>query len=164
MTDNKVIVVLGAPRSATSAVAKGCHLAGFPMGDVLLGANRSNPWGHWEDSVLVALNDRMLAELGGSWDAPPDWPVLPVSWVHDAARYIKSRGVPQWGCKDPRMVLLWPIWLAAFQQFDHDLIVLKVLRDSGVSATSLMVRDGVPMEQASRLIDVYHDRLGKIED
>ena len=159
---NKVAVVLGAPRSGTSAVAKGMHLAGFPMGDNLLGANRSNPWGHYEDTTLVALNDQILHGLGGSWDNPPEWPELPVSWVHDAARYITRRGRPPWGCKDPRMVLVWPIWAAAFEQFNHDLIIVKTWRDPAASTTSLTTRDGGSTQQAQRLIATYHDRLGRI--
>lgn len=158
------MVVLGAPRSATSAVAKGMHLAGFDMGDRLLPANRSNPWGHYEDTVLVHLNDQILHACGGSWATPPTWPDPPdPDLVDRAISYIADRGEPPWGCKDPRMVLVWPVWAAAFNQFNYDVIVVKALRDPAMSAVSLMYRDDGSLDEARRLIDAYHDRLERID-
>jgi hypothetical protein len=160
--NDKVVVVLGAPRSATSAAAKGMHLAGFPMGDNLIRANRSNPYGHYEDSVLVALNDRLLHACGGSWDSPPRWPKPKRAHVDEAVEYIAGRGKPPWGCKDPRMVLIWPIWAEAFERFRFDLILVKTWRNPTESAASLMRRDGTSMENSGRVIAAYHDRLGRI--
>lgn len=159
----KVMVVFGSGRSATSAVARGLHLAGFPMGDELIEPSDSNPWGHYEDRALVRLNDTMLAELDGAWDQPPPVSVVECAVQRLAGRcadYIASRGTEQWGMKDPRLVLLWPAWRAAFDQFPTlDVIRVDVWREPGEIAKSYTRRDGSLFEQGMRLAHAYHERM-----
>jgi len=68
----KTFIVLGMHRSATSLAAKGLHMAGIDMGERLLGAMPSNPYGHFEDRDFIEMNDQILQAAGGSWDQPPD--------------------------------------------------------------------------------------------
>jgi hypothetical protein len=160
---NKIAVVLGAPRSMTSGVAKGMHLAGFGMGGSMLEANRSNPFGHYEHTDLIALNDIFLSSCGGSWDDPPAWPDPPPEHlVWCAVEYIAARGPAPWGCKDPRMVLVWPIWEEAFNRSGLDVIKIKVLRAPEYSAESLCARDGCSMTASRLLIAEYRERLERI--
>ncbi len=67
------VVVLGMGRSGTSAVSRMFVRAGFFAGaeDDLLGAHESNPLGHFENLGIMNTNERILAELGGSWFDPP---------------------------------------------------------------------------------------------
>ena len=148
----------------TSGVAKGMHLAGFPMANSekdLLGATPHQPYGHYEDSRLVTLNDLLLREHGGSWDRPPALP-WDMKYVGAAASYIESRGPSQWGMKDPRLVLTWPIWEQAFSQFHFDLIRIKVYRDVDQIVQSLFRRDGTSPGEATWLTAHYHKKMDEI--
>ncbi len=159
---DKVAVVLGAGRSATSAVAKGLHLAGFPMGKPLIPATPGNRWGHYEHIALVELNDQILVELDAAWHQPPDLNVVEVrahEFVGRCCDYIDSRGAPQWGMKDPRCVLLWPIWRQAFDRFPYDLITVRVSRDTKRAAESLAARDNFPVDGAMTLTEAYQQRV-----
>lgn len=63
-------MVLGMHRSGTSALTRVISLLGAELPRAVLGANPTNPTGHWEPARLVELHDRMLAEAGSRWD---DW-------------------------------------------------------------------------------------------
>ncbi|RLB63771.1 MAG: hypothetical protein DRH08_10630 [Deltaproteobacteria bacterium] len=158
----KVMAVIGMHRSATSAVAKGLHMAGFPMANnesTLLPPAPSNKWGHWEDKHLVTLNDKILHDFECEWNKPPHWlDVEDDRYAHvpRAVDYIKNRGLGQWGIKDPRLVLLWPIWREAFRQFpDIDLIVVSPWRDPAAIADSLVARNNMDLVDAIRLTETY---------
>ncbi|TPM37560.1 hypothetical protein [Mesorhizobium sp. B2-3-4] len=64
------IMVLGMHRSGTSALTRAISLLGAELPKNMLGANPTNPAGHWEPVRLMELHDRMLGEAGSSWD---DW-------------------------------------------------------------------------------------------
>lgn len=148
----------------TSGVAKGLHMAGFPMAKTqadLIGASPDQPHGHYEDRRLVHINDEILRAHGGAWDSPPTKP-WQTMYVQTAIDYIKSRGVPQWGMKDPRLVLTWPIWEPAFAEFDFDLIKVKVYRDVDNTVQSLYRRDGTRPGEATYLVRHYHEKLDNI--
>lgn len=66
----KLIVVLGAHRSGTSVCAAAVQALGAFMGEGLSYYNDENPKGFFEHPDLVDFNDRLLADLGGSWDNP----------------------------------------------------------------------------------------------
>jgi hypothetical protein len=86
------------------------------LGNDLLGASYSNPYGHYEDSEVVAFHDRLLKVSGGSWQshklAPfmldkKDW-----RWL---VNYGASKSThPSWGIKDPRVCLFLPYWRKVF--------------------------------------------------
>lgn len=164
-SSDKVAVVLGAGRSMTSGVAKGLHLAGFPMankeGD-LLAASPYQPHGHYEDRWLVELNDAILQDWGGSWNNPPDQREPAPHFINQAAAYIEGRGEPQWGMKDPRMVLTWPVWRFAFMHYTYDVILCKVLRDPVNVAESLSERDNTPLIDNYDLTCRYQTLLEEI--
>ncbi len=52
-TASRCVVVLGTGRSGPSAVAGILHTLGVSVGRNLLGSNRSNPRGYFEDRDLV---------------------------------------------------------------------------------------------------------------
>ena len=61
---SSVLVVAGFHRSGTSLVTEILSRAGLFVGDDLIGANPSNPYGHFEDREVVRLHDRLLADVG----------------------------------------------------------------------------------------------------
>lgn len=149
----------------TSGAAKAMHHLGFDMGDDLLPANTGNPHGYYEHRRLVELNEYILRALGASWSDPPsDMAVFRSvpDFVDMCADYIASRGQPPWGMKDPRMLPLWPIWLAAFDRFDFDLVVAAMWRDRQSIADSLARRDGTPHDVGLRIADEYHRMLRQV--
>ena len=71
-------MVLGAHRSGTSALSGVIQRLGVNLGDNLLGPQAGiNERGFGEHSEVVALHDRLLKQLGSSWDSihplPEQW-------------------------------------------------------------------------------------------
>lgn len=101
------IIVVGPGRCGSSAVAGVLHHLGVFMGERLIPAHETNPYGHWEDADFVRVNeafvmqDRMTAE----------------EWSGAVAELIKKRRAlgRQWGWKDPRTCQLLPQYLKFFE-------------------------------------------------
>jgi hypothetical protein len=55
------VIVVGPGRCGTSCVAGVLHRLGIYMGHRLLPADRTNPYGHWEDSDFVEVNEARLS-------------------------------------------------------------------------------------------------------
>ncbi len=108
------LIVLGMHRSGTSLAASLLESAGLDVGQRLLGANASNPRGHFEDEDFVDLQRAILRELGVNTDgwvatAPP--PVPPQLAAHARALLERKHAAGRpWGWKDPRTILLLPLW------------------------------------------------------
>jgi hypothetical protein len=68
---SETIVILGMHRSGTSTIARILASIGINMGERIMGANESNPFGHYENLDFVELNDEILINAGGSWKKPP---------------------------------------------------------------------------------------------
>ena len=107
------VVVAGFHRSGTSLLARLLHRAGLYIGDDLIGAMESNPFGHFEDRSIVQLHDGILADNGLNWQV--DRPFIPVitprRWEEMETIVTERRvGHPLWGFKDPRVCLFLPEW------------------------------------------------------
>lgn len=129
----------------------------------------SNPLGHYEDRRLVELNDRVLGDQGYWWDDPPPithpWRRLVSVWGDEATGYLVDRfnATGQFGMKDPRVTILWPLWAAAFRRCIHlDPIIVSVSRDRDATIASLMRRDHIDKGRAEYIVDTYHDRTTRI--
>ena len=115
-----VYCILGMHRSGTSLLTRLLSLLGVELGPDahLMAPTKFNPTGFWEHEGIVALNDELLARLGGRWQEPP--PLAP-GWERDPALddlREKARalvaadfaGRAEWGFKDPRTCLTLPFW------------------------------------------------------
>ena len=120
------ILLMGMSRSGTSLCARLLNLLGAALPAELIGPRDSNPLGHWEPARLVALNDRILAKLGRTWDDPRP---LPDGWAEtrlarEAVQAIAGRierdyaDAPLPLIKDPRLCRLAPLYLAALETLD----------------------------------------------
>ncbi|MFA9564167.1 MAG: glycosyltransferase, partial [Acidimicrobiales bacterium] len=152
--------VVGMHRSGTSAVTEVLGEMGFelPPPDRLVGANDSNPHGHFEVELLVDLNEEILRRLGGTWAAPPPHldeslgPLLDAGLADEAARaFHESFRSPDFLSKDPRLCLLMPLWRAAVG--DHPAIL--VVRSPLGIAASMRRRNGLPLEYGLALWERY---------
>ena len=146
------VVVLGMHRSGTSILARALQAHGCALSNQLLGANSSNPSGHWESSVAIAINDKLLVDLGRSWDdlreLPPAWQQGPEA--QEAKARIKIlldgdfRDERLWAIKEPRMCRLAPLWIEAIEELGFEARVVMAVRHPHEVALSLLRRDGMP--------------------
>ncbi len=142
------LAVLGMHRSGTSALTGALGSLGFgiPQPGDRMDWPESNPE-HWESSALTVYDDEVLADLGGSWDAPPE---LPAGWETGAAirveprpETVARRAFPDPGpivWKDPRLCLLLPYW-RRFLPGPHAAVL--IWRSPLAVARSLQRRDGM---------------------
>jgi len=107
------IVIVGYHRSGTSAIAQNCQAAGLYVGDDLLGATPTNPFGHYEDREFFEINELILRLNFSLWHTPIDFvPVLPCDVFKLASDMVSKRDAEHalWGFKDPRTCLLLDFW------------------------------------------------------
>ncbi len=152
--------VLGMHRSGTSYLANLLEANGYHMGEDLIPANSSNPAGHFEDSRLVEFHDSALRKRNLRWDHRKIDGALRFdrderAW---ATRYLdeRARAAPAWGFKDPRAVLFWPSWQ---ELVPPDALQLAIFRHPFHVATSLFIRNGIPLEAGISLWAVYNKIL-----
>ncbi len=122
---------------------------GLDLGTNLLGAEPSNPYGHFEDIDVIAMHDAALAAHDLTWKSPTPCPRPAGSLTDDIARYIEQRtSTPHdlWGIKDPRLCLFLGQWLTALPQAK----VVVVVREPGAAIDSLHRR------HAQRYVDTRH--------
>ena len=142
-------------RSGTSA------LVGSLQGHGLfLGAhnteNKYHPRGNRENRPVLRLNEHILRDSGGTWDAPP----AVVRWTDE--RFARAReilagyaGRPVWGFKDPRTLLTVEGW----QRLVPDLEFVGIFRHPARVARSLASRPELPVQDPLRAWRVYNERL-----
>jgi hypothetical protein len=136
---SKQLVISGFHRSGTSLAADVLHRAGLFLGDELLGALPSNPYGHFEDVDVLRLHNDILADNDLTWLVGE--PLLPV--INEARwgrlrELVEERGARHrlWGFKDPRACLFMMVW----KYLLPDMKVLLVYRHFADSTYSLAQR------------------------
>ncbi|WP_287810384.1 glycosyltransferase [Pseudomonas sp.] len=149
MSKKKVIIVLGMHRSGTSALTRGLGALGIHLGDSLYPAADDNPTGFWEDKDVIAINDRLLRELGSSYDrvglvdarlmGNPAVEVILLDAKATLAAKLEYCSV--WGMKDPRTARLLPFWQRLFRELDCELGYVIALRNPLSVADSLSFRN-----------------------
>ena len=133
------LIVAGFHRSGTSATAQLLHRAGLFLGDDLLEALPSNPYGHFEDKEVVGLHHQILADNDLTWLI--DEPFVPAVGEHrwqQMRRLVEYRNTEHrlWGFKDPRACLFLALW----KYLLPDAKVLLVYRHFSGSTYSLARR------------------------
>jgi len=127
------VVILGMHRSGTSLVTRLVSLLGLAVcrDDDLLVGRKGNPRGHWESMSLLALNSRLLDELGGTWFCPPLLGSQELSRMldrHAADALARLQGAhPErpWVWKDPRTCVLLAFWSAVLEQRAAYVLVVR---------------------------------------
>ncbi|TPL80666.1 hypothetical protein FJ948_28705 [Mesorhizobium sp. B2-3-12] len=144
------IMVLGMHRSGTSALTRAISLLGAELPKNLLGANPSNPAGHWEPERLIELHDQMLAEAGSSWD---DWRAFDPSdlgaarlrfYKAEIARLIDKEygSAPLFVLKEPRISRFVPLYADILERMRIDVRYVLIERNPLAVVASLANRDG----------------------
>lgn len=107
------LIVAGFHRSGTSMVCQLLQRAGLFLGYKLLGAHRSNPYGHFEDREILDLHKRILEDNGQTWQVSRSFsPVITEAHRRSMRRAIERRNREHelWGFKDPRVCLFMTAW------------------------------------------------------
>ncbi len=157
----RAVCITGMHRSGTSMISRIVNLLGVDLGpdDELMDPKPDNPTGFWESRSITALNDDLLAQLGGSWRQVP---AVDPGWEEDqrldpyrerAAELLELlfSGSELVGWKDPRTSLLLPFWRTVV---DVDRTIL-VVRDPRHVAASLAARDDMADAEAASLWLTY---------
>jgi hypothetical protein len=163
MPSSRAIIVLGMHRSGTSLLTRGLQGLGVFLGDDFLGAQPDNPTGYWENRITLDLNERLLAELGLSWESislieDAQWQRPEVQALStEAAAYLQSCFMHHslWGFKDPRTIRLLPFWRAVFHRLGVDDRYVVAIRNPLGVATSLLKRQGMAPATSHMLSLVY---------
>jgi 2-polyprenyl-3-methyl-5-hydroxy-6-metoxy-1,4-benzoquinol methylase len=150
-------MVLGAHRSGTSALTGVIRRLGVDLGDHLLPPQAGvNERGFWEHSDVVALDDRLLHEMGSRWDsihplAADAWKSPAVEAISDELAAIVKREFGSsrlWGLKDPRLCRLLPLWLDILSKVDCEPSFIIIYRNPLEVAESLARRDQMELPRA----------------
>lgn len=108
------VVIGGMHRSGTSYAASLLQSAGLVLGERLLGADPTNPRGHFEDRDFLELHqavlrDRGFADTGFVTGQAVEPTAAFRARATDLVAARRAHGRP-WGWKDPRTVLLLDAW------------------------------------------------------
>lgn len=132
------VVVLGAGRSGTSALARGLQALGVNLGERLRPPGGKNPTGFFEDRDLLAFNKRRLKPALGIRghsvrlveDAQWHTPALR-ALQQEAVQIIRTRfgNSPLWGYKYARTLRFLPFWLDVYRALDLDVRFVMALRN-----------------------------------
>ncbi|MEJ8572068.1 sulfotransferase family 2 domain-containing protein [Microbaculum marinum] len=170
----KVVFVVGAHRSGTSALAGALGFCGYQHSPQLMPAAADNPVGFWEPLPIVRLNQRLLEIAGASWDRIPLWldfSSLSRRRIGDwCANGFAEPASAAWDdafggvegdivCKDPRLSLTLPLWLQTAEDKGYDPDVLISHRAPDRIAASLTRRNGHDFAAALDLVMDYWSNI-----
>lgn len=110
---NTQLVFVGYHRSGTSAVTQNFAKANLFVGEILLEAKTTNPYGHFEDVEFLAINRSILESNYLNWKLKNNpVPVIRNEVYDNALDLIAKRDscFSVWGFKDPRSCLFLDFW------------------------------------------------------
>lgn len=145
------VVVHGMGRSGTSAITGLFVRSGFYVGhdDDLMPPAPDNPVGYNENLKVYEVNERVLADLGGTWFAPPEEASqlrAGAVWEPEIRAVFTSlldaAGPAPLVVKDPRIEVLLPLWGGVLRDTLHPVIAV---RDPIEIALSLRTREEMPL-------------------
>lgn len=132
------LIITGMHRSGTSLVASFFHRCGVDLGDELIGPDRGNPLGHFEDARFVAFHTAVL-EREGKVDGLYRPPRTTPRDEQTAAALVAAQGSDKaWGWKDPRTSLFLDFW----RRIVPDATCVLMVRHPFAVVDSLRRRDG----------------------
>jgi hypothetical protein len=165
--DRPFVIVTGAGRSGTSAVARVLHESGVSMGDKLAEPTDANADGFYEDWGPLWVNERILLDggLGDRWH-PERWPSR--AKIRAAARRYQDEMAAlvanaAGGWKDPRFSITLESWLPLVPRNVSVVVCLRspaAYADSVVRLYGLVDRAAAEQQWARhyrRLLDVIRN-------
>lgn len=165
------VFITGVPRSGTSMAARSLAASGLWMGDTIR-ATKDNPRGFFENRVLretilkpglaAAGADPLGVKTLPDLDRLAPDPAL-ADRVRAALRAEGWDGARRWGYKEPKLTLVWPVWMEAFPDAawvvddrEAESIVRSCLR------TGFMSRHSIEPEFWRVFVSRYRERLDQL--
>jgi hypothetical protein len=156
MSRRQLIIVTGAGRSGTSAVAQVLHEAGISMGLDFHEPSEYNPTGYYEDRWITHVNDGILTAAGlrGWFRRASRERVLEAAapYREEMARIASEAGG---GWKDPRFCWTLEAWLP---QLERPPKLIVCLRSPRAVVDSTLRRYGQTSDTARRHVAVHWSR------
>lgn len=162
----QLVLVLGMGRSGTSAMTRIVSLCGAGLSEQLLGANPSNPRGHWESAEAMEINRAFMSRFATSWHDPSfdlqkDCALQPdviEEFENAIGAYLTAafETTDVFVVKDPRISAMAPHWLRTAARVDCEIKVIHMFRRLEGVAHSLAKRDGVVPNLSKALWLKYH--------
>ena len=161
--ERTLVILLSMHRCGSSLTTQVLQRLGMSLGPFeLIGAESTNPYGHFEALPFHSLNRRVQSLAFGFPDDLPDSPEVLEQFVGTKGRWnpdtyipdeflVEGRSLIQTllesgrvsGFKDPRTVLTWPFWEKVLASFpDVRVIPLGLIRSPHEIAMSLVARRG----------------------
>ena len=144
LASKTAIVVLGAYRSGTSALARVLNLCGAFLPQRIIAARLGiNPKGFWETEAVNDLNGRLMQYLGADWDRvdfrPPSGGPLLDEFLLNTKEVLGSEyaGAPLILIKDPRICVLAPLWHRTLRENGYRPVYVVCVRNPLEVARSL---------------------------
>ena len=185
--EKTLVVVLTMHRCGSSLTANLLHRLGMSLGPFDLGeTNESNPYGHFEPQPFVLLNrEFQLRQFGFEGDIPDSAETLQ-SYCQSQGRWPTDAEIPQeaiergramleqlmssgtvCGFKDPRTVLVWPLWQRVLQGMSgFRVVLLSLIRPPHEIAMSIFRRSQGDRDYRAALdvTAVHFRRMKEITD
>ncbi|NUQ82471.1 MAG: hypothetical protein HUU10_12735 [Bacteroidetes bacterium] len=158
------IIILGMHRSGTSVVTGSVGMAGADLGPNLLGEIYYNPRGLFEDAKINLINSRFLYNQKTGWyrffryhpsEKTDSSPLRRLGTIID--QFTGDVMV----IKDPRIVLLIPLYLQVLKQREIRPVFVIVNRNPHHIAVSLWKRDKMPLLYAYALTRFYYRQMNR---
>jgi len=148
-------------RSGTSTISNILIELGVRFEGELLESDYSNPKGHAENKKILHINDNILKDSGGSWDAPPRQSII--NNCFDARKDEIKQVLYEFednemiGLKEPRMSLM----LEGYLKIIRNPKIIYIKRCDKLVANSLFVRNGGDIKYWQKLSAYYNKIIQK---
>lgn len=149
------LVVLGAHRSGTSAMARVLGLSGGRLPNDPHPAGPDNERGFWESRSVIALDEEMLEASDSRWD--DIFSGQPRHHLSNFDRVFRQRagevldavfeGADPIVLKDPRINALAAFWNAALRDHGYEPLYVVMVRNPAEVAASMLARNSMPTDQ-----------------
>ena len=161
------VAVVSIGRSGTSVISRILHeVLAIDFGEESdhIPRNHNNPDGYFENREMLELNERILAAVNGAVLRPPAmdaFSMLNESIKNELIETAKERlgfyaaNKPNFGWKDPRLSLTFPIWKAAAPT----VVAVIAFRDPSAVMRSIADQLEVPPGSLSGLWLEYYRRI-----
>jgi hypothetical protein len=170
MENKKCILVLSMHRSGSSCCSGSMQFLGTPIGygkHHMLEKNQWNEKGFFENELIWLFNVKVLEAVKGSWKNVRDWTPSELkviqSFLPELINILKNDYISQpeniFLIKDPRIIYLWNLYMAAFNELNIQLYIVHIERDSVEVSKSLWDPHKVPFDDAMKLTLAHKKKI-----
>ena len=146
-----IYLIAGMHRSGTSLLSHSLNILGLELPESTQPGSFDNFYGHFESSVITQYHEKLLSDMGLSWDTfispSEDWFLSKyadqaIDDLQDNIKmdYVDSKAIV---LKDPRISLFIPLWKKVTSKLGFQAYYLIPLRHPYEVAESLLKRNKI---------------------